>query len=158
MTTRARPDIFLHKQDTRFAKGVSGNPAGKPKGTRNRLTRALDELAAADAVQVLGKSLELAKDGDVAAARMILGRAWPKPRGRLVEGLELPVMNSAADAVAAMGMIASAVTAGTLTLEEARDLTAIIEAFRRMHELAEIERRITALERGIAHAAPYEQG
>jgi hypothetical protein len=33
------------------------------KGTRHRLGRALDELASHDAAEVLGKSLELAKDG-----------------------------------------------------------------------------------------------
>jgi hypothetical protein len=151
--TRISPEFILRNQDGRFAKGASGNPAGKPKGTRNRLTRALDDLAAVDALQVLAKSLELAKDGDVSAARMILHRAWPVPKSRVIEGVELPPLKSAADAVAAMGKITSAVSAGMLTLEEARDLTAIIEAFRKTHELAEIERRLSALEQDIAHAS-----
>jgi hypothetical protein len=153
-STGSPPDIHLRKQDGRFAKGVSGNPSGRPKASRVRTYRVLDEIAASGALEILAKSLELAKDGDVPAARMILRRAWPVPRGRPIEGFALPPMTSAADAVAAMGAIASAAAAGTLTLEEARDLTAIVEAFRKTYEVAEIERRLVAVEREIAHAPP----
>jgi hypothetical protein len=36
------------KQDTRFKPGQSGNPAGRPKGSRNRFTEAFSKLLAAD--------------------------------------------------------------------------------------------------------------
>src|SRR5579862_6795660 len=74
------PDIVRNPDGT-FAKGVSGNPAGKPKGTRGHLARALDDLIATDALALLAKTVELGKDGDVAALRLILGRAWPMPKG-----------------------------------------------------------------------------
>jgi hypothetical protein len=32
------PDSTGHKQDTRFQPGQSGNPAGRPKGARNKLS------------------------------------------------------------------------------------------------------------------------
>ena len=36
------------KQDTRFKPGQSGNPAGRPKGSRNKFTEAFFKLLAAD--------------------------------------------------------------------------------------------------------------
>jgi hypothetical protein len=66
-------------------------------------------------------------------------------------------MTCAADAVAAMGAVMAAVSAGTISLDEARDLTAIVDAFRKVHESAEIERRLIAVERNIAHAAALRE-
>jgi Family of unknown function (DUF5681) len=36
------------KQNTRFKPGQSGNPAGRPKGSRNKFTEAFFKLLAAD--------------------------------------------------------------------------------------------------------------
>jgi hypothetical protein len=36
------------KQDTRFKSGQSGNPAGRPKGSRNKFSETLVQLLAAD--------------------------------------------------------------------------------------------------------------
>jgi Family of unknown function (DUF5681) len=44
----AAPAISRKKQDTRFRPGQSGNPAGRPKGSRNKFTACLVELLAAD--------------------------------------------------------------------------------------------------------------
>ena len=46
---RTQPEIAGEKQAKlankgRFTKGVSGNPAGKPKGTRNRVTLLAEAL------------------------------------------------------------------------------------------------------------------
>src|SRR5262245_40141436 len=44
----AAPAISGKKQDTRFKPEQSGNPAGRPKGSRNNFTECLVELIAAD--------------------------------------------------------------------------------------------------------------
>jgi len=44
----AAPDHTGAKQDTRFKPGVSGNPAGRPKGARSRLGEEFVEALAAD--------------------------------------------------------------------------------------------------------------
>jgi Family of unknown function (DUF5681) len=42
------PDNTVRKQDTRFKPGQSGNPAGRPKGSRNKVSEKLLEALASD--------------------------------------------------------------------------------------------------------------
>jgi hypothetical protein len=42
------PDFTGRKQDTRFKRGQSGNPAGRPKGARNKVSEKLLEALALD--------------------------------------------------------------------------------------------------------------
>src|SRR5215203_5594430 len=72
----------------RFTAGTRPGP-GRPKGERARLAAALDAIAAADAEAVLSAVLSAAKSGDMGAAKLILDRLWPAPKGRAVE-LDLP--------------------------------------------------------------------
>lgn len=135
-----------------FAKGVSGNAAGKPPGARNKSAIILEAMFADDAAEIARKVLELAKKGRADAIRLVLDRAVPARKGRTIEGLALPAINTLADTVAAMSAIADALSAGTLTAQEARDLSEVIDTFRRTHELIDIERRVAEVERRLARA------
>jgi Family of unknown function (DUF5681) len=52
-----------------FEPGQSGNPAGNPKGTRNKTTLAVEALLDGEAETLTRKAIELAKAGDLAALR-----------------------------------------------------------------------------------------
>jgi hypothetical protein len=54
---------------TTFKPGQSGNPAGKPRGSRNRTTLAVEALLDGEAETLTRKAIELAKAGDLAALR-----------------------------------------------------------------------------------------
>jgi hypothetical protein len=43
-----------------FVPGVSGNPAGRPEGSRNRATLALQELMQSEGESVVQKALQMA--------------------------------------------------------------------------------------------------
>jgi uncharacterized protein DUF5681 len=79
------------------ATGKSGNPAGKLKGTRNKITLAVEALLDGEAETIIRKAIELAKDGDLAALRLCLDRIAPPRKDRPVL-FELPPVSSAADA------------------------------------------------------------
>ena len=55
------------KRGRPFEKGQSGNPAGKPRGTRSRLTQAAEALLDGEAEKLTRKAIELALQGDIAA-------------------------------------------------------------------------------------------
>lgn len=66
-------------EDGTFPKGVSGNPAGRPKGSKNQITLLrqslelqLREQAAPDMGAVLDKAVELALEGDARMIKLLL--------------------------------------------------------------------------------------
>ncbi len=123
-----------------------GNP-GKPKGSRHRATKAVQELLDGEAETLTRKVVELAKAGDVTALRLCLERIAPVRRDAPVT-FDLPDMVTAGDAAKAAAAILSGVAAGDLTPDEGGQVMGLIELYRRTLETTEIEARLTALERG----------
>lgn len=130
--------------DTRFRPGNPGGP-GRPAGSRNAATLMLDVLADESAKEILEKMVEAAKAGDMRAADLILARVWPVRKGRPVT-LAIPPIVSAADVVAALGAVATAMAAGEITPDEGAAVAGVLEAKRRSIETVDLEARIAALE------------
>jgi Family of unknown function (DUF5681) len=133
---------------TQFKPGQSGNPAGKPKGTRNATTLALEALLDGQASALTQKAINLALAGDMAALRLCLDRILP-PRKDSPVAFDLPEMKTLNDAVPAMGALVKAVGQGDLTPAEAAELTKMVQAFAKIIETAELEERVRKLEEAI---------
>ena len=125
--------------------GQSGNPNGRPKGSRNRVT--LVALAAMEegADAIARKVVDLAKEGDISAARLVIERLVPVAKERPIF-LALPDTGSAKGVAEAQAAILQAVAAGDILLGEAATLAGIVEARRKAVETLELETRISALE------------
>lgn len=128
-----------------FEKGNPGGP-GRPAGSRNRATLLLDKLAETDGRDILTKTIEAAKGGDLRAADIVLSRVWPVRRGGRPVTFELPSIETASDIVKAVGSVATAVAGGELTPEEGNAVAAILEVKRKAIETTDLETRIQALE------------
>ena len=132
-------------QAGRFVKGQSGNPAGKPRGTRHRATRAVQRLLEGEAEAVGRKAVEAALRGDMTAIRLVLDRIAPPPRDRTVV-LDLPDVSGPQDLPVAMSALLRAVCAGIITPSEAEALARLLEAYRAAVEAADFDVRLKRLE------------
>jgi hypothetical protein len=159
---------------TRFNKGRSGNPNGRPKGSgRFRAgTRAAALLLDARAEALAEKAIEMALDGDAVAVRFCLGRLLGVRRGQPVE-LDLPAIAAPRDLAGVVGAIAAAVASGSITPDEALALAQMVDGFPRVLAAGAPERplepsedpreafireldRIAALEEAEERARPPE--
>lgn len=129
----------------RFRPGQSGNPAGKPKGTRNRATILAEQFLDGEAETMVRIAVEWAKKGNMTALRLCLDRIVPPRRDRPVR-FAMPALKSTEDAAKAVGAITAAVARGELTPSEAGELSRVIEAYVKATETSEIERRLKILE------------
>ena len=62
----------------RFPKGQSGNPAGRPVGSRNAATELAQALLDGEADALIRKCVEMALDGDRTAMKLCLERLVPR--------------------------------------------------------------------------------
>ncbi|MGA0595158.1 DUF5681 domain-containing protein [Enterovirga sp. CN4-39] len=131
----------------RFKPGQSGNPNGKAPGTRNRATRALEELLAGDAENIVRKASEMALSGDPTGLRLCLERLIPVRKDRPIK-FALPAIEKTEDLTKATGALLAAVAAGDLTPSEAAELGKLVDAHVRAVEAVDLHQRLARLEEG----------
>lgn len=128
-----------------FRPGQSGNPAGKPKGARNKATRTALALMEGAADEIVQAVIDEARGGNIQAARVVLDKLVPNAKDRTVR-VDLPGLDTASGVADAQTEILRAVASGDLTPGEASTLSGIVEGRRKALETVELERRIEALE------------
>jgi hypothetical protein len=129
----------------RFEKGVSGNPAGRPAGSRNRATLACEALLEGQAEALMRKAVDMALAGDTVALKLCLERIYPARKDRPVT-FALPPITSARDAADIASAVARAVAAGQLTPSEAAEIGKVIEIYVKAYQTAELDDRSPRLE------------
>ena len=142
---------------SKFRKGHSGNPNGRPKGSRKPSSvladRIFEEKLFGDdnkAAEIINKAIEMAEGGDTACMRLCFERIAPARKDRPVQ-FALPPMTEAKDAVGASASIVAAVAMGELTPSEAAELSKIVESYTRVLRAAEFEVRLAKVENEFDH-------
>ena len=139
------PAGSLQKQDRRFPKGQSGNPAGRVPGSRNRVTMAAEALLEGEAHILTRKAIDLALEGDTTALKLCLERIVPQRRSRAVT-IEIPRIDRVEDLAQAIGAIFREVAGGKIRLDEGAALVGMLESKRRAMETVDLEKRLRMLE------------
>jgi hypothetical protein len=132
-----------------FQTGESGNPAGRPRGARNKRTLAAESMFDRDGPAIIEQLIALANTGDIAAIRLCVDRICPRPRDRPVS-FELPPVSTSTDAIAAMGAIKAAIGDGELSAHEAAELTKVVTGLSQAIVTAQLEQRLREAEEKLA--------
>ena len=134
-----------------FKKGVSGNPKGRPTGSKKKVSlikAALDSISKEQGtdvmIDIIKNVVVMAQDGDMTAIKMLLDRVEPplRPIGRKIvldESLPDDLLERA-NAFIRLG------TDGTIAVDEVKTLLSCIADITRAKDSSELEPRIIALE------------
>lgn len=91
----------------------------------------------------------MALEGDIVALRLCMERIAPPPKDSPVS-FELGHMECSHDASDAAGSILRAVSAGDITPLEATRVMGLIDSYRRILEVTDLENRLQSLEHDFA--------
>lgn len=132
-----------------FVPGVSGNPNGKPAGTKHRrtlLAEAFDE-GVDDIIAVVKAK---ARAGDLQAAGLVLARAVP-PKRPVSERTPF-VLDTTQPLATQAAQVVQAVADGHLSADDAQTVLACLNTYAQLAQHDTLEARLQALERAT-HAA-----
>jgi Family of unknown function (DUF5681) len=157
MPTISEADVnsqpIAKKQPHRWRPGESGNPAGKARGSRNRASILAETLLDGETGRLTRQCIDMALNGDVQAMRLCLELVLAPIKSRPFT-YRLPVLETVADATAALSRLVAGVSSGEILSDEAQTLSNVIHTFLKSVEVAPLEERLAALEQASAEARP----
>ena len=115
------------QSDHLFQKGQSGNPAGRPKGARNKATMAALNLLDGEAEALTRRVIKMALNGDIQALRLCLERIVAPIKERPIN-ITLPAIKTEEDAPAFLAELMEAVAAGEIKATDAAILVGMTKA------------------------------
>jgi len=126
-----------------FIKGRSGNPAGRPKGSKNKVRFDPHEVLGPlvdDAVKVIADAV---RAGDIGAAKLVLDKLIANPKPTDHSSVNLPEL-ATARLEDIPTLLVQAVGDGRLSLDEAAQLAALVTAHARVIDQLLIETNLRA--------------
>lgn len=122
------PPIFKKgKGDHRFGIDRAPRNGGRPKGSRNKITVALEMIGEENAAAVYAKVIELALAGDMNACKLIIDRVYPVRKGSRVTIESEDNLDSVEGINGLSSHILSMTVAGELSAEEAYEYGKLLE-------------------------------
>ncbi|MFZ4072372.1 MAG: DUF5681 domain-containing protein, partial [Caulobacterales bacterium] len=109
----------------RFKPGQSGNPNGRPTGSRHKVSLLVEQMIENEAEALTRAALILAKAGDGALLKALLDRLAPPRRDRPVQ-VDLPPLQSPQDAPNIAAALLGLAASGELTPSEAQGLAGLL--------------------------------
>jgi hypothetical protein len=133
-----------------YKPGESGNPNGRPKGSRAKLHVELDEAVEKASPEILDTLIQRARTGDAACAELLLKRIWPRRAPRI--RFTLRPIETIQDLVGALGDVLRQVADEIIAPQEAQHIASLVGAMRSAMELVHVEQRLDAIEAALARA------
>ena len=131
-----------------FAKGVSGNPAGKPRGAINASSKIALALLDNQLEEITNTLIDIGLAGDISAIKLIFDKIVPNKK-EISISLSIPKINTIKDVVEASCNIIDAVASSEITITEGIGLMSLIDNAKKIIELHEFEERLDNLEKKL---------
>lgn len=141
------PENSGRNQDGTYMRGKSGNPAGKPKGTRHKATQAMMILLDCESEALTRKAVELALEGDTTALKLCLDRIAP-PLKPCAQGVNMNLERHANLTETAKAIL-NAASGGEIPPDIAAQLIYAVASVARVEEVETIKQRLEAIERAM---------
>ena len=135
-----------------FAKGQSGNPAGRPKGSFSPAAILAEQMLSTHADGIIRKTIEKALDGNSAALRIFWERIAPPSKEEPVV-CEFPPLEKVSDSGEFIAAIINAVARGDLVPRQGSEIAKLVDTYLRTVEATTVDARLTELE----HARDQEE-
>lgn len=127
---------------TKYIKGQTGNPKGRPRGTKDKRTE-LREMLKPHALKLVKKTVDLALDGDTTALRLCLERLIPTIKQK-DEYIKFKLIGT--NRTEQSDSVIQAMSNGEITLTEATAVLQTMATQCRIAEMDELEERLRKLE------------
>lgn len=111
--------------NTRGRPFAQGNP-GRPRGSRNKATMAVEALLEGEAEALSRKAIELALDGNMRALELCLERIAPVRKDRSIS-ISLPNVDTNAGVIDAGDAVINAIICGEISMPEGEKLMVLID-------------------------------
>jgi hypothetical protein len=129
-----------------FQKGKSGNPKGRPEGSRNKASLAIEAMMEGEYEAITEKAIELAKAGDLVAIRVVLDRIAPIRRERPIHLENMPDLQNPENAMSAVAKIVQGMTDGIISPSEANSAALLVGTFLKAVEASDIVKHLERIE------------
>jgi hypothetical protein len=130
--------------DGTFSKGNTG----RPKGTRNLKTVAIESLLEGQAEALTQTAISKALEGDSIALRLCMDRIMPAPKAKRIK-VQLLSISSPRDLLKAASHVMISVQSGELTPLEGEKIMALLERCQKLFVSVDLVERIEALEQKV---------
>ncbi len=128
--------------DTKFKPGESGNPDGRPKGSKDKRTQ-YREMFRDEAENLIKKAVEMAKDGDSSMMRLCIDRIVSPYRAR---DQKVKLDDLTGTLTDKGEKIIETMSAGVIAPSDAAKMLQVLVAQARIVELDELDKRVSRLE------------
>jgi hypothetical protein len=132
-----------------FMKGVSGNPKGRPQGSRSKSAVAGEQIMEAARDNIFLAAVDGAQKGDPTALRLCVERLYPLRKGRAIK-FDLPSLKTPGDVVKALAAVSADMADGVLSPDEAVAIANVIETSRRAMETCDLAAEVQQLKAHFA--------